>query len=203
MAGGAGIDGSLYVDITSFAHDTHWLNSAMNDYTTLSLGLLVALLALAWWLTRRESGAGARLVAVLIGVAGAVAANAGLKSLVDERRPCLTLPHVYTVVPCPGPSDYSFPSNHSALAGALAVGVFVLSRRLGLIAIVLALLEGFSRVYIGVHYPRDAVVGLLLGAAVTALAVWLLRPVTALLARRSSGERVKRVDHVEQAEHGQ
>jgi membrane-associated phospholipid phosphatase len=170
----AGIDGGLYTDITSFARDTRWLNGALNVYTTLSFVLLGLLLAAAWWTARRESPAATgRLLAIVVGVGVSVAANAGLKLLVDERRPCLTLPRAYTVDVCPGPTDYSFPSNHAALAGALAAGVFLLHRRLGIIAAGLALLEGFTRVYLGVHYPHDAVVGLLLGAAVTTLMVWL------------------------------
>jgi len=52
------------------------------------------------------------------------------------------------------------------------------------IAAALALLEGFSRVYIGVHYPHDVIAGLLVGALVTWLAARLLRsPATALVAR--------------------
>jgi undecaprenyl-diphosphatase len=185
MTGAAGIDGGLYVDITSFARDTRWLNGAMNAYTTFGLALLVVLLGAAWWVARREGNAATRrLITVVIGTGAAVAANAGLKALVDERRPCLTLQHVYTVVACPGPTDYSFPSNHSAFAGALAVGVLLLNRRLGFVAIGLALLEAFSRVYLGMHYPHDAVVGLLLGGVVTALAVWLLTPLTGMLASR-------------------
>ena len=182
----ASIDGKLYTDITSFARDTHWLNAPMNAYTTLSLIALGVLLVAAWWLARRDtaSDSGAtsttttttttttatfRLVAVLVGIGAAFAVDTILKVLFDERRPCLTIPHAYTVVACPGPTDYSFPSNHSAIAAALAAGVYLLHRRLGLIAAALAVLEGFSRVYLGMHYPHDVIAGLLVGAAVTVL----------------------------------
>jgi membrane-associated phospholipid phosphatase len=178
----ANIDGGLYTDITSFARDTHWLNAAMNAYTSLSLVALGVLLVAAWWMARRDgvsgsgtaSGPGAptatlRLFAVVVGIGAAVVVDVILKALFDERRPCLTIPHAYTVVACPGPTDYSFPSNHSAIAAALAAGVYLLHRRLGLIAAGLAVLEGFSRVYLGMHYPHDVVVGLLVGAAVTVL----------------------------------
>jgi undecaprenyl-diphosphatase len=63
----------------------------------------------------------------------------------------------------------------SAIAAAIAIAVFLLDRRLGAIAAVLALTEGFSRIYIGVHYPHDVVVGLAVGAVVTALVAIALR----------------------------
>jgi undecaprenyl-diphosphatase len=186
MAGPAGIDGGLYIDVTSFARETRWLNGAMNAYTTFGLVLLGVMLGAAWWIEwRGDRTATIRLVTILAGMGCAVVANVGLKALVQERRPCLSMHHGYTVVACPAPTDYAFPSNHAAFAGALAVGVLLFDRRLGVLALALALLEGFSRVYLGIHYPRDAVVGLLLGAAVTALAVRLLSPLTAALASRS------------------
>jgi undecaprenyl-diphosphatase len=122
-----------------------------------------------------------------VGVAVAIGANELVKALVHERRPCLSLPQAYTVVACPGPTDYAFPSNHTALAGALVAALFFFSRRLGVVGLVLALIEGFSRVYLGEHYPHDVVVGLLLGAVVTAAVARVLSPLTVhWLARRES-----------------
>jgi undecaprenyl-diphosphatase len=149
-----------------------------NLYTTLGVVALAALLALAWWNARRAgSAAMGLLAAACVGIGCAVVANEIFKALVTEARPCQTLPASFTVVACPGPTDYAFPSNHSAIAGAIATAVFLLDRRLGAIAALLALVEGFSRIYIGVHYPHDVVVGLAVGAVVTAaVAVVLRRP---------------------------
>jgi membrane-associated phospholipid phosphatase len=78
--------------------------------------------------------------------------------------------------------DYSFPSNHATLAGAVAVGVLLVNRRLGVLAGIAALAMAASRVYIGIHYPHDVLAGLALGAA----AAWaghllLRRPISRLV----------------------
>lgn len=172
----ASIDGGLYTDITDFARHSHWLNSPVNLYTTLGVIALAALLVPAWWNARRAGDAAmGMLAAACAGVCVAVVANEVVKSLVSETRPCRTIPGSFTVVACPGATDYSFPSNHSAIAGAIAAALFLLNRRLGAIAAVLALLEGFSRIYIGVHYPHDVVVGLVLGATVTVVTAFAVR----------------------------
>jgi undecaprenyl-diphosphatase len=59
------------------------------------------------------------------------------------------------------------------MAGAVAVGLLLVDRRLGLLATVLALLMAFARVYVGAHYPFDVIAGLLVGGAVTTIG-WIV-----------------------------
>ncbi len=80
-----------------------------------------------------------------------------------------------------GAGWYSFPSGH-AMLGPLVFGLGVViwsapwprRRRLTLLAVAagLSLLIGFSRVYLGLHWPTDVVAGLLLGTGWGALWVW-------------------------------
>jgi undecaprenyl-diphosphatase len=80
-----------------------------------------------------------------------------------------------------GAGWYSYPSGHSMLAPiTFGLGIIVwaapwpspaLRRGALALAALLALSIGFSRVYIGVHYPSDVVGGLLLGTAWSALAL--------------------------------
>ncbi|WP_329240342.1 phosphatase PAP2 family protein [Actinoallomurus sp. NBC_01490] len=166
---GPSIDGTWYRGMTGFAQRTPWLQPLMTAYTTVGVLLLCALLVLAWWNARRR-GDLAAITAVAwagVGTLVCVAVATALKQVFAEGRPCLAIAHVTTVQPCPGPSDYAFPSNHTALAAALAAGIWLASRRLGLIAAVLALLEGFSRVYLGQHYPHDVLAALALAALIT------------------------------------
>lgn len=62
------------------------------------------------------------------------------------------------------PSSASFPSGHSASAAAFAVAVGTVVPRLRVPLRAAAAVVGFSRVYTGVHYPGDVVVGAAVGA---------------------------------------
>ncbi|WP_422753834.1 phosphatase PAP2 family protein [Micromonospora sp. WMMD708] len=116
-----------------------------------------------------------------------------LKSLIDEERPCRGAVTILAA-PCPPAGDWSFPSNHATIAGALATAVLLLSPRWGLLAAPLALLAAFSRVFVGVHYPHDVLAGLLLGLAVTLLVgLPAARPLAELL-RRHPGPATRGVD---------
>ena len=68
--------------------------------------------------------------------------------------------------------DFSFPSGHTGSAFALAVVIFmVMERKYGIIALALASLMGFSRLYVGIHYPSDVLGGIVLGVITSIIAV--------------------------------
>ncbi|WP_010312223.1 phosphatase PAP2 family protein [Saccharopolyspora spinosa] len=77
-----------------------------------------------------------------------------------------------TVENCADVSIWSLPSGHSATAAAVAVALAMLWRRITAIVVLLALLEGFSRIFVGVHYPHDVLAGYLLGAVLGAASVF-------------------------------
>lgn len=61
------------------------------------------------------------------------------------------------------PTDYSFPSGHTAAAFAAASSMYMSNRKPGLWMIYLAAVMGFSRIYLLVHYPMDVIAGAALG----------------------------------------
>src|SRR4051794_3235748 len=135
---------------------------------------MFAVLLVAGWWTARRSGQAKRMAAVVCtGVATllAVGINQPIVNAVHEARPYTD--HPGALVLATRSTDFSFPSDHAVMAGAVAVGLLFVSRRLATLAAVAALAMAFARVYIAAHDPADVAVGLALGAAV-ALVVYLV-----------------------------
>ncbi|HEY3333927.1 MAG TPA: phosphatase PAP2 family protein [Candidatus Limnocylindrales bacterium] len=135
----------------------------------LALAAATALLALA----RRRPGLAAIVAVASVGV---VVVNEVLKRVVARPRPKLDWA---TVLP-----DYSFPSGHTmdsivVLAAIAFVAWALFGRRVGIVAtgvaIGLALLIGFSRIYLGAHYLTDVIGGYLAGAIWLIAVLWAFR----------------------------
>lgn len=69
------------------------------------------------------------------------------------------------------PDRFSFPSGHATAAMAIALSYGSLFPSLAGPLLVLALVVGFSRIRLGVHYPSDVVAGQLIAAATTAVLI--------------------------------
>ena len=61
------------------------------------------------------------------------------------------------------PLEKSFPSGHATVAFAMAFSLYFYNKKLGVILLVLALIVGLGRIYVGVHYPMDILGGVLVG----------------------------------------
>jgi len=164
-----------------------WLPNAMRDLTSLGSApvLIFFVLAVAGaLLARRQYHALALLLAATV---GAQALNALLKGVFDRPRPELALRLTDA-------QSTSFPSGHAMdsaviyLTLAALLARFVRHRSLKLyflgLALLLSLIVGLTRVYLGVHYPSDVLAGWFAGLA-WALMCWTL---ASYLQRRGSVE---------------
>ncbi|SEE44451.1 undecaprenyl-diphosphatase [Streptomyces sp. 2131.1] len=173
---GSAIDGSAYLKITDLADRAPgWVDSLITSWSAYGLGVFALLMLVAWWQARR-AGTPTAVTALAVPLVTVLAygVNCLLKLAVHEDRPCDQL-HVATLEACPAPGDWSFPSNHAALASAAAVALLLVSRRLGIIALAAAIPMAASRVWVGAHYPHDVLGGLLVGALVAFLSTWPVR----------------------------
>jgi membrane-associated phospholipid phosphatase len=175
----------VFGEMNEFARDTGWLHAPMLAYASYGVVVFAGLLLAGWWQARdREGSTMAAALWTGAGMLIAVAANQPLVHRVHEARPYTDHPDI--LVLAHHSADFSFPSDHAVMAGAVAVGLWLVSKRLGVVATVAALVMGFARVYIAAHYPHDVLAGLAFGAAIV-LGGWLLlsRPLTWLVERLS------------------
>ena len=193
---GSNPDVDLLYDINGLAKDApHWFDRVMEYVGEYGILLGMVLLVLwCWWSGRRRGGedAASSVAALLwapLAAALAVLVNIPIRGFVERPRPFRT--HEGLEVLVSGKTDYSFVSDHATITMAMAVALFVANRKFGVIGILLALLEGFCRVYMGVHYPTDVVGGFALGTAValllSPLAMALLTPLTRAIEGSSKG----------------
>ncbi|MEU4268904.1 phosphatase PAP2 family protein [Streptomyces sp. NPDC026092] len=199
---GSNPDVSLLYDINGLARQAPpWLDRVMGFVGEYGIMLALVLVALwTWWSVRRrdtlaDSVSGfASLVWAPLAAGVAILVNIPIRGFVERPRPFND--HQGLEVLVSGKTDYSFVSDHATLAMAIAVGVFIAHRKLGLLAIALAFAEGFCRVYMGVHYPTDVIGGIALGTAVALLlapvAHALLTPLVTAIARSRHGARLIR-----------
>nr|WP_246704236.1 phosphatase PAP2 family protein [Rhizobium sp. P38BS-XIX] len=116
---------------------------------------------------------------IALAFAGAELLGNGIKPLIGRLRPDI-VPHLVEA------SGESFPSGHSTLSSAVYLGLALLwSSRIAsrngrfacmTMAIFVTGLVGFSRIFLGVHFPSDVIGGWALGAGWTLLAWRFLAP---------------------------
>ena len=116
---------------------------------------------------------------VLLADAAAYGVSTALKAAVGERRP-----HGYD--PLVGlPHSSSFPSGHATMSFACATVLGALEPRAAPALFTLAAAVAYSRLYLGVHWPLDALAGAALGVAIALLLLAVDRRRSG--ARRRSG----------------
>lgn len=169
------LDTRIFHAINDFARSTPWLHPFVSGYANYGTVLFAAMMLAAWWSARSAADSG-RMVAALwvpLGVLLALAINQPIADGVGEVRPCNAM-HDIVVLHCN--TDAGFPSDHAVMAGAATVGLWLVSRQLGLLAVVASILMGFARIYVGAHYPQDVLAGFALGAVVGLVGFVLARP---------------------------
>lgn len=153
------LDGQLLTAIQGL--HMAWLDPIVSVYTKLGdAGILwIALsLAMLFWKPTRKAG----FLALCAMALGLLVTNITIKPLISRPRPWLDWP----IVPLVTEKDpNSFPSGHTCAAFAAGMSwARTLPWKWGRIAAVIAAVcMGLSRLYVGVHYPTDVLVGAVIG----------------------------------------
>ena len=148
------------------------LNSIMIFITSLGNGGMIWIAATLLLLIPKKT----RKVGIMSGAAlllSLLINNNLIKNIVQRPRPFVTFTDLQIIIPTP--SEFSFPSGHTSSSFA-AAAVFYrhLPKRLGIPSVVLAGLIGFSRLYVGVHYPTDVIAGVVMGILLSYLAEFII-----------------------------
>lgn len=153
-----------------------WLEKVVQDITSLGSFAVIILVSLAVIGYLLIDGKRASAVFVLIAIGGGIALSELLKALFGRPRPD-SVAHLVDV------NSLSFPSGHAMLSATTFLTLGALLARaqhrrklkvyLITLAILLTLLVGASRIYLGVHWPTDVLAGWCAGAS-WAIGCWLL-----------------------------
>lgn len=194
-----GLNTRWYLDLNAFARHTPWAHSFMHTWAlwlgpvALSVVFLLAY-GVAWY--RGRANITSTLFLGGVGTLIGLGVNLLIAHTARELRPYDTLPHVLVLVA--RANDFSFPSDHSVVAGGLTAAVTFaallanrtesdaasLTRSLTRLAVlggVLGVFLCFARVYVGAHYPGDVIAGYVISAAITLLVMMARRPLSRLI----------------------
>lgn len=104
--------------------------------------------------------------------ASALLCNVILKPMIARVRPYDLLEYEILVTHL---LDFSFPSGHTSASFAAATAIYSMSKRWGIGAFIFAALMGFSRLYLGVHFPTDVLAGAFLGWGMASITIILYK----------------------------
>ena len=105
-------------------------------------------------------------------LADLILCNKMLKPLFDRTRPYYVLDYEPLIPPV---GDASFPSGHTAVSFAAATAIYAINRKWGIAAYAFAVLMGFSRLYLGVHFPLDVLGGAVVGTVAAKIVIGLMK----------------------------
>ncbi|WP_160292070.1 phosphatase PAP2 family protein [Pedobacter lusitanus] len=160
----------------NFYH-TGWLDVFFSYYTVMGDGAMCVVIIIIMFFFKRRNLALILLVAYLSsGIFVQI-----LKRFINNPRPCLYFDQIsfkysYFVNGVHNMHSGSFPSGHttSAFAMTIVLAIYFRQKWMGLLFLLLAVLAGYSRIYLAQHFLEDVVAGALIGSVFGLGSVYLI-----------------------------
>src|SRR4051794_40016687 len=165
----AGLDLAMFRALNDLCGSSPTLDRIVVHLEVLKGSLFMAIFGLLWYrpgpeqAERRE-----RLLVIVLAVAAALVANPGISA----PLPVCTRPMYGVGANAPSFEWHadlehwsSFPSDNASYLFAIATGLWLISRWWGVLFALFAAFAALARVYLGIHYPGDILVGALIGVA--------------------------------------
>lgn len=152
------------------------LDTVMRGITMLGdAGIVWILLCIVLLILPKTRKSGEILMAALL--VDLVICNVILKPLVQRIRPFDVKTGIELLIK--RPTDYSFPSGHTAASVASVTALYLAGeKKIWIPAMVLAVLIAFSRLYLYVHYPTDVLGGVAVGMVSGSTGYWLVKKIS-------------------------
>jgi membrane-associated phospholipid phosphatase len=198
---------SFDLDILRFANQFAFRSTTADHIISAISGLYMThlvLVAMLWWVWFR-GGISARrdreiVIATIVASFGALLLGRSLAHWLPFRLRPFANPELAMSFPPNESTTHllrtwsAFPSDHAMMWCALATGIFIASRRLGVVALLYSLLfVCLPRIYLGLHHPTDIVAGAALGVSIcvicnsTAIRQWIAAPALNWSVRHEGG----------------
>ncbi len=161
----------IFIFINSIAFKYAWLDKLLvflaNDF-----GIILCFIALIFFMLHRDTDVSEyafsrikrklkEFIVITSSVVGSWVLVSILKIVFSVPRPVEALEGVRSLI-IYGTND-SFPSGHATFFASLAMALYLYHKKLGILFFIGALLVGFSRIAVGIHYPIDIIGGYVLG----------------------------------------
>ncbi len=147
-----------------------WLTPIMKVITHLSdKGILWIALCILLMIPRKTRRIG--IVAAMALAFSFLCNNLLLKNIVGRIRPYEAIHGLLRLIDAE--SDASFPSGHTACCFSVSTAILLAAKKKwpGILLLVFSLITGFTRIYVGVHYPSD-VIAAMITAPICAIAMY-------------------------------
>ena len=160
----------LFREINSWAGQNQWLDWFM-IFSAEWLGYLLLIGLALYFYKNRQDYKDKFLLIIGSAVISRLVFTEVIRFIYYSPRPFMVMENVNQLIN--HETTGSLPSGHASFYFALALGIYFYNKKWGWIYLSSVALIGFARIFAGVHWPLDIIVGAGLGIATTCLVYWL------------------------------